>query len=408
MSESNATDTSEQSGIQSYNSMISSDSAPAGENSRLKSEELPHSVAQVDESKIRRAPFWLQPFFSLRVQLTFAYSLLSILMVIIGILLTYRQTSSLSIFFVVVIIAALGTALSWVTTTVLLRPLWRVTDAAQAIAIGDLEQRGRLPLRLPPQDEIDRLAGSLNEMATNLEYAQEMQHASEQRLQRFFSDASHQLRTPLTSIRGFTELLMRGAKDDTETSMYILKRMKQENERMTNLINDMLTLARLDDKHLLKLKYVDLLEVSMESIEQTRARANDNRRISLDIGPNAHFGLQADRERIKQLLFILLDNALKYGRPAPEGTITLQLNKQDRQATILVRDNGKGIAPEDLEHIFEAFYRGRHRSSTTPSAGAGLGLTIASAIVRNHNGTITVQSSAESGTEFKVTLPHVD
>jgi len=305
-------------------------------------------------------------------------------------------------------VVMLGAVLTWAATAILLRPLWRVTDAAQAIAIGDLEQRGRLPLRLPPQDEIDRLAGSLNEMATKLEHAQEMQSASEERFRRFFSDASHQLRTPLTSIRGFTELLMRGAKDDAEMSERILSRMKHENERMTNLINDLLTLARLDDKHPLKLKYTDLIEIAIESIEQTRARANDDRRISLDIGINARLGLQADRERIKQLLFILLDNALKHGRPAPEGMITLKLDKQDRQVIILVKDNGEGIAPEDLGHIFEAFYRGRHHSPATSSVGAGLGLAIASAIVHIHHGMITACSSAESGTEFKVTLPCAD
>src|SRR5437016_10390438 len=140
-------------------------------------------------------------------------------------------------------------------------------------------------------------------MATKLEYAQEMQSVSEERFRRFFSDASHQLRTPLTSIRGFTELLMRGAKDDAEMSERILTRMKHENERMTNLINDLLTLARLHDKRPLKLKYIDLIELAIESIEQTRAHANDDRQISLDIATNTRLGLQADRERIKQLLF---------------------------------------------------------------------------------------------------------
>lgn len=351
---------------------------------------------------------WLRPFLSLQVQLTSTYCLLLILLVIISILLTYQQTSSLSIFCIVVIITALGIALTWVVTDILLRPLWRVTDAAQAIAIGDLKQRERLPLRLPPQDEIDRLAGSLNEMANKLECAQNTQHASEERLRRFFSDASHQLRTPLTSIRGFTELLMRGAKDDTEISTRILERMKHENERMTNLINDLLTLARLDDKNQLKLTYIDLIELAIESLEQIRARASDDHQISLDIKTNARLGLQADRERIKQLFFILLDNALKYGHSDSNRTITLQLNKQDEEVTIVVKDNGKGIAPEDLEHIFDAFYRGRHHSAMTPSVGSGLGLTIASAIVRAHNGTITAYSSVEHGTQFKVILPYVE
>ncbi len=412
MSESNA-EVRKQSRTSSHNSIISSDSSQIEKSPQmakpLDREEPPQpSSAQVYEPKSRQAPYLLRPFFSLQVQLTSVYCLLLILLVSISILMTYRQTASPSTLFVVAMIVTLGIILSWLITAVLLRPLWRVTDAAQAIAIGDLEQRTRLALRLPPQDEIDRLAGSLNEMATRLEIAQEMQNASEERFRRFFSDASHQLRTPLTSIRGFTELLMRGAKDDAEMSERILARMKHENERMTNLINDLLTLARLDNKHPLKLKYIDLIELAIESIEQTRAHANDNRQISLDIATNIRLGLQADRDRIKQLLFILLDNALKHGRPAPEGRITLKLDKQDGHAIILVKDNGEGIAPEDLGHIFEAFYRGRHHSWATPSVGSGLGLAIASAITHAHHGTITACSSAESGTEFKVTLPYVD
>lgn len=410
MSESNATHSSEQSGIVSRKPISSSDSPLPKESPHLTLpspiEESHASINHVHEPKSSQAPRWLRPFFSLRVQLTSIYSLLLLLMVGISILLTQYQTSLLSMLFVVVVVA--GTALTWVVTTVLLRPLWRVTDAAQAIAIGDLEQRGRLPLRLPPQDEIDRLAGSLNEMATKLEYAQGMQRASEERFRRFFSDASHQLRTPLTSICGFTELLIHGAKDDIEMSKHILMRMKHENERMTHLVNDLLTIARLDDQHPLKLKYVDLIELAVESIEQTRAHANDDRQILFDIGTNARLGLQADRERLKQLLFILLDNALKHGRSASEGKIVLKLDKQNTQVIILIKDNGEGIAPEDLGHIFDAFYRGRHHTLTTPSAGAGLGLTIASTIVRAHKGIISVCSSAEHGTEFKVTLPSAD
>jgi two-component system OmpR family sensor kinase len=112
---------------------------------------------------------------------------------------------------------------------------------------------------------------------------------------------------------------------------------------------------------------------------------------------------------MKQLLFILLDNALKYGRPAPDGQITLKLAKQQDQVTLSVIDNGDGIANDDLGHIFEAFYRGRHRSSSnsSPIIGTGLGLTIASSIVRAHNGAITVDS-ASGNTEFKVLLPSAD
>lgn len=273
-------------------------------------------------------------------------------------------------------------------------------------------QRERLPLRLPPQDEMDRLAGSINEMVTRLEHAEELQLDSEEHFRRFFSDASHQLRTPLTSLRGFTEVLLRGAKDDPETATRILKMMKGEAERMTLLINDLLTLARLDSSHPVKLHHVDIVAIAKEELEKTRLRANDERTISLSLLTQQHLGVQGDAERLKQLLFVLLDNALKYGRSAPDGLIKLQLDCKDGFVLISVIDNGEGISENDLSHVFDAFYRGQHTPSTsgssTNSTGTGLGLSIASAIVRAHQGTISVYSEPDQGTTFLVSLPSVD
>ena len=372
---------------------------------------LTHPLLAPEEGPVRDAPAWLRPFFSLRVQLLFAYCLVLILAVILVSTLDYKQMSSPSIALIALGVVVIGSLLAFFFTTLLLRPLWRVTDAAQAIAIGDLQQRQRLPLRLPPQDEIDRLAGSINEMVTRLEHAEETQRASEHRFQRFFSDASHQLRTPLTSIRGFTEVLMRGAKDDPETALRVLKRMKSESERMTYLINDLLTLSRLDEQDALKKQYVNLVELARESTEQAKERANDGRSITFVLNTQENLGLQADRERLKQLLFVLLDNALKHGRAGSEGTVTMQLDKRDSQAVICVIDNGNGITKEDLAHIFDSFYRGHQSSPSsngTAVVGTGLGLTIAAAIVHAHHGTIAAKSEPDKGTEFTITLPCID
>jgi len=360
----------------------------------------------------RDAPPWLRPFFSLRVQLLFTYSLVLALAVILMSMFAYKQASSPTIAFIALGVTVLGILLALLFTTLLLRPLWRVTDVAQAIAVGDLKQRKRLPLRLPPQDEIDRLAGSLNEMVTRLERADELQRTSEQRFQRFFSDASHQLRTPLTSIRGFTEVLMRGAKDDPETAQRVLKRMKSESERMTYLINDILTLSRLNSEHAeLKMQYVNLIELATEGIEQAKERTKDGRTITLKMTSKGSLGLQGDKEQLKQLLFVLFDNALKHGRAGADGIITLQLDKGNRKVVIRMIDNGEGISKEDMGHIFDSFYRG-HQPPTTanggPVVGTGLGLTIAAAIVRAHNGTISAQSDPGKSTEFTIILPCID
>ncbi len=394
-------------------SEISASDDTQTERSSLKSERsssgvLPDLSSLPDDRRSgKRIPFWLRPFFSLRVQLMFIYGVILITSILLISIVAYQRTSPVYIDSITVGTILGGLLLAYIGTGLLMRPLWRVIDAAQAIALGDLKQRQRLPLRLPPQDDVDRLAGSINEMVTRLEHAEETQLASEQRFKRFFSDASHQLRTPLTSIRGFTEILMRGATDDPETTHRVLTRMKSEAERMTVLINNLLTLARLDDSHPLKTQYIDLIELATEGIEQAKGRANDGRKISLVLATHERLGVQADRERMKQLLFILLDNALKHGRPAPDGTITLQLERHNGQNIIRVIDNGEGITKEDLEHIFESFYRGRSQqvATGTPAVGAGLGLTIAHTIVRAHQGTISAYSEPGKGTEFKVALP---
>jgi len=382
----------------------------------LSTEKVP-STPLFEEQRVSgdNAPPWLRPFFSLRTQLTTAYGIVLCLVVIILYMLLYDEHVSRAYAGGITIATiAGGIMLAFLMNTLLLRPLWRVTDASQAIALGDLKQRERLPLRLPPQDEVDRLAGSLSEMVTRLERAEEMQLASEQRFRRFFSDASHQLRTPLTSLRGFTEVLMRGAKDDPEMSVRVLKLMKSEAERMTFLINDLLTLARLDDSRSTKKEYIDLLAIATEEIEKTRLRAKDNHPIALSILTEKRLGLKGDPERIRQLFFVLLDNAVKYGLPAPEGTITVQLDRIDEDAIVRVIDNGEGIASNDLAHIFDAFYRGQQKRSTATNGassvpvGTGLGLTIAVAVVRAHHGTISVYSEPDKGTTLTVKLPCVD
>lgn len=350
-----------------------------------------------------QTPRWLRPFLSLPVQLSTIFSLILLMVLMVAAILLRDVSSSNALLYPTLALLALsGIGLSVTFTTLLLRPLVRLTDAAQAIALGDLKQRSRLPpLHLPPQDEIDRLSGSIDEMVTRLERAEELQHAAEERFRRFFSDASHQLRTPLTSIRGFTEVLLRGAKDDPETALRVLTLMRSEGERMTTLINNLLTLSRLSEHQPLKMQYIDLLDLVKEGIEQARTQATDDRKMQISLRGEAPFGLQANKERIKQLLYILLDNAVKHGLPAPEGSITVLLAKREQQIEVHVIDNGPGIAEDELKHIFEAFYHGQHQR--TP--GSGLGLAIAAAIVEAHQGHITVQRTPDAGSDFTFLLP---
>lgn len=357
------------------------------------------------------------PLSGLRWQLTLVTSLILCLIVIlytVWIANTVEHTAQSGLFaniqVIALILLGVGIIMLFLLINFLLRPLRRMTDAAQAITLGDLQQRERLVPLLEGKDEVNKLAASLNIMVDQLERAKNTQLSSEQRFRRLFSDASHQLRTPLTSLRGFTEILMRGvANEDPETTQRILKMMKNEAERMTHLVNDLLMLSRLDDSSPLETQPVDVVDLAVQSVEQAKLQANDERKITLHFITQERLDVQANPDRLKQVLFILFDNALKYGRPAPEGWIKLQLDLQEGYALLQIINNGKGIHPDDLPHVFDRFYRGEHmpiyNTGKAPPSGTGLGLPIALAIVHAHQGDISVISTPDVETVFTVKLP---
>src|SRR5947208_13594690 len=207
-----------------------------------------------------------RPLSGLRWQLAFVYSLLiCVLLIFFSIWTTYAITHIpvqsdllISLQVAAVILIVVGILVLFLLTNFLLQPLRQMSDAAQAITLGDLQQRERLQPLMKGDDEVSKIASSLTIMGEQLEQASQKQRTSEHRFRRLISDASHQLRTPLTSIRGFTEVLMRGAKDDPETVQRVLKLIKNEAERMTRMINGLLMLARLDSGNTVEKQYVDL------------------------------------------------------------------------------------------------------------------------------------------------------
>ncbi len=303
-----------------------------------------------------------------------------------------------------------------------LRPLTRMTRTAQAIADGDLSQRVNLP---HSGDEIGELSTSFDEMIDRIQAAFAAQQESEARMRQFVADASHELRTPLTSLRGFTDVLLRGAKDDPATAEHVLRAMQRESERMSRLVHDLLTLARLDAGRQLNYQPFDLVALVGEAVDQARILAGE-RMVTMRTDGGGPLSLVADQDKIKQVLLILLDNALKYGKQGPDGWVQVQVSRSGDLAQLQVIDNGRGISSEDLPHIFERFYRAdktRSRSDQTNqmaavgaastsgvlkamnAGGSGLGLPIALAIVQAHGGSIWAQSQLGQGTQFTIRLP---
>lgn len=286
------------------------------------------------------------------------------------------------------LIAALGG--SWAIAGNALRPIARMIQTAQTIALSrDLSQRIDMPAQ---KDELGRLAATFNEMLASIEGAYRTQ-------QRFVSDASHELRAPLTAIQGNLELLRRYQAMPAGEREEAFEEMEREADRLSRLVADMLALARADAGVPLKRHTIDLDVIVLDSFRSARQLAHGQ---TMQLEPFEPAQTDGDEDRLKQLLLILLDNALKY---TPEqGHIMLGLHHKDGHIEIVVHDTGMGIAPEDLPHVFERFYRADPGRSRDPG-GTGLGLPIAQWIVEQHGGAISLKSQQEQGTCVTVSLP---
>jgi len=278
-----------------------------------------------------------------------------------------------------------------------LRPLEEMESASHKIAAGDLTLRLNEP---PVDDEIGRLSRSFNAMVARLEGLLTRQ-------QRFMADVSHELRTPLTALAGGIEMMLLGAhQSDPAAGARLLRSMYAETERMRRLVEELLTLARLDEGRLaLKIESVDATALVAALCDDARPLAR-GQTLRCE-APSEPLPVRADADRLKQVLLILLDNALKF---TPEGgLVTLSVRREAHApfAVFQVADNGVGIAPEDTPHIFERFYRvdpSRARPQQR-AGGSGLGLAIARSLVEAHEGTISLTSAPNVGTTVMVRLP---
>jgi two-component system OmpR family sensor kinase len=287
----------------------------------------------------------------------------------------------------------LGALLGVPLTRAALRPLAHVTTTSERIAAGDLGQRLNLP---GGRDEIGRLATAFDRMVDRLEGALRAQR-------QFVADASHELRTPLTALGGLVEMLLLGVDaGDTRATQKALRSMHREIDRLTRLVNDLLTLSRFDAQQALDKRPADLAALVAEVGEQTRLFAGE-REVTWRVA--SPLVLELDSDRLRQVLLNLTGNAV--ASTAPTGHVSLRAWREDGVARVAVSDDGVGIDPADLPHLFERFYRSdksRARRAGQGS-GSGLGLAIARVIIEAHGGTIDVESAVGRGTTFTLTLP---
>ena len=278
-----------------------------------------------------------------------------------------------------------------------LRPLEEMEGVSRKIAAGDLSLRLNEP---PVGDEIGRLSRSFNTMVARLE-------GMLTRQQRFMADVSHELRTPLTALAGGIEMMLLGAhQSDAAAGARLLRSMYAETERMRRLVEELLTLARLDEGRLaLRIESVDATALVAALCDDARPLARGQ--IFRCDAPPEPLLVRADADRLKQALLILLDNALKFTPEGGEVTLSVRREEQAPFALFQVTDTGVGIAAEDAPHIFERFYRvdpARARPQQRVG-GSGLGLAIAKSLVEAHDGTISLTSAPNVGTTVSVRLP---
>lgn len=286
-------------------------------------------------------------------------------------------------------------AASWFVAGRALRPLDAMANTAEDI--GETQDLSR---RLPvgsTNDEVGRLQRSFNQMLRQLEDAYQRLRSALIAQRRFVADASHELRTPLTTIRGNVGLLLKRDDITSEDRVAALNDIAGESERMSRMVQDLLTLARADAGYHLEKEPVDLRPI-VQDVSRQAQTLQPTRRIELLDGQPAL--IRGNADAIKQLLWILIDNAFRH--TSQDGQISVTLQAGGESAALKVSDNGPGIPNDDLERIFERFYQS---DASREGEGTGLGLAIARWIAQEHGGRISAANNPQGGASFTVTLP---
>jgi signal transduction histidine kinase len=287
----------------------------------------------------------------------------------------------------------IGIGVALIVSNLTVKPLKEMQKLAKRISQGDYSAR----IGLKSRDEIGELASSLNYMAEQLTDIENMR-------KKLVQNVSHDLRTPLTSIKGYLELL----EDESFTEEEKLKSIntiQKEVERMETIVKEITRLSIIDGKNYqLDIEKLDLNSVVKESIPIISIEAEKkNIQIQIDSLQKEVF-IMGDKEKVKEVIINLLDNAIKFTN---EGFIKISTSQNKNYVSLIIEDTGIGIDPEDMPHIFERFYRGE-KSRSKNSSGLGIGLAIIKELVYMQNGKIEVESKKSKGSKFTVNFPVAD
>ena len=275
--------------------------------------------------------------------------------------------------------------LTWITVGRALRPVDNLRERVQAISADRLDLRVSVP---PTRDEVARLATTMNEMLERLDSAQSRQR-------RFVSDASHELRSPVASIRQQAEVAL--AHPRSTATSELAAGVLAEDMRIQRLVDDLLTLARLDES----MSSTDEVDVDDILFDEVRRLGGATDKV-VDVKEVSAGRVAGDAKQLRSVIVNLLDNAVRHA----DRVVSVSLAESDGWVLLNVDDDGRGIAPEDRSRVFERFVR-LDEARTRDSGGAGLGLAIVDEIVRAHHGRVDVMESPAGGARFRVSLPRL-
>lgn len=302
--------------------------------------------------------------------------------------------SLLEIILIMLLASLIATLAVYATTERAIQPFMSINAIVQRYSKGDFNVR----IPLSNIAEAKQLAKSFNTMADQLNDLEVTRKS-------FVANVSHELRSPLTSMRGFLEAMEDGTIPAEEHEKYIAI-VLSETKRMTTMVNDLLDLARIESgKTALRIETFDINELIRRTLLTFEARIHDND-MDVDVRfASEQFFVEADSAQISQVLRNLIDNAIKY---SPSGSkLRLATYAVHRDVYVSVQDSGQGIPEEDLPHVFDRFYKVEKAHTPTKQSGTGLGLSIVKKIIDQHGQSITVQSTKGKGTNFTFTLRRV-
>jgi two-component system OmpR family sensor kinase len=308
---------------------------------------------------------------------------------------TFEQIVLAEVVTASVVLLALAVVAYWVLRQGV-RPLDQIAVTADAISAGDLSRRVSHPA---PNTEAGRVGIAFNRMLTQIEDDIRQREESERRLKRFVADASHELRTPLTSVRGYAELYRAGGLRDDVALGDAMSRIEGESARMGRLVEDLLLLARLDEGIPLQHVPVDLAQIAEDVVADARV-VDPDRPVTVD-APESVLVI-GDDDRLRQVVANLVTNARTH---TPPGTpVHVYVRTEGARAIVMVRDEGPGMDDETASHVFERFFRA-DVSRSRAQGGAGLGLSIVSAVVSSLGGNVALDTAPGRGATFAIRLP---